>query len=165
MPPIVRQAKVVDARAVQDILIRISWIHESTKSEDGLEKLKECCGRGEVWITETSEGIFSMMILRPYSIAASRGYKILQIPIIATIETERRQGYARRLIRKAKEIAAARDAALEAYPENRKSLDLLCSEGFEKVEGRSDESDNPLYSWSSDSRVGTLSTDQGGSRG
>jgi|SRR5271168_2332894 len=144
MPPIIRKAEDTDARAVHEILCRISWISEATKSEDGFHKIMESCKRGEVWIVEVERIVLATMILRRY------GYNTLTIPIMATVESARRRGYARQLTQKAKTIAQSyNNTSIEAYVENEKSLNLLSSEGFTRLGDRVDVSGHPLYCWNS----------------
>src|SRR5271156_96191 len=143
MRPIIRRADASDAQAVHNIMCAIPWISEATKSADGFVKTTETCARGEVFVLVANSVIASIMIFRKNTIAASCGYNIWDIPLIATLETERRKGYARKLVRKAKQVA--RRAALCAYPENKKSLALLKSEGFVRVQGKKNLSGHPLY--------------------
>ena len=145
MKPVIRKADEADAQVVHDIMSGIRWISEATKSADGFMKTKEACVRGEIFVLLVDSIIASIMILRKDMLAASCGFNIWNIPLIATIESERRRGHARRLVRKAKQVA--RRAAICAYAENKKSLALLKSEGFVRVRGKTDLSGHPLYEW------------------
>src|SRR5665213_1820290 len=145
MKSAIRRADETDAQAIHDIMSAISWINESTKSADGFVKTREMCARGEVVVVSVDSITASMMILRQNSIAASCGYNVWHIPLIATVQTERRRGHARTLVREAKRIAG--DAVIQAHPENDKSQSLLASEGFVPVEGEADPSGHPLYEW------------------
>ncbi len=143
--PVVRQATASDAPAVQAIMNAIPWIAESAKTEEGFERTKSACGRGEVWVVEDNSVIVSTMTLTKDPLAAFCGYKIWLIRLIATIEAARRKGHARRLIHKAKEIVD--DGALTAHVQNDDSSELVSSEGFVLVEGHADAAGYPLYEW------------------
>jgi hypothetical protein len=145
MRPVIRKAKEADARVVHDIMRAIPWISEATKSTDGLIKTTESCSRGEVYLLTLEPIAAAMIILRKDTLAASFGYNIWRIPLIATIKSERRKGHARRLIRKAKKIVGS--GIIQAHVENDKSKSLLISEGFVSVEGETDLSGHPLYEW------------------
>jgi hypothetical protein len=142
---VVRKATACDAQAVHDIMSTIPWISDATKSTEGYGKTKEACIRGTVYVLTVRSTIASMMIFQKDNLAASCGYNIWRIPLIATIETEQRKGYARRLVRKAKQVAS--HAAICAYAENDKSAALLKSERFIRVRGKTDTSGHPLYEW------------------
>jgi GNAT superfamily N-acetyltransferase len=146
MRPVIRKATADDAQTVHDIMCAIPWISESTKSTDGFNKNKEACVRGEVFLLTINSTVAAMMMFRKDRFAATCGYNIWNIPLVATIESERRKGYARKLVRKAKQVASR--AAICAHAENRKSLALLKSEGFVRVRGQTDQSGHPLYEWS-----------------
>jgi hypothetical protein len=133
------------AQVVHDMMSAIPWISEATKSTDGFTKTKESCTRGEVFIVTVGSTVASMMILRKDNLAASCGYNIWRIPLITTIDTERRKGHARRLVRKAKKVVG--NGVIQAHVENDKSLGMLVSEGFVPVEGETDPSGHPLYEW------------------
>jgi GNAT superfamily N-acetyltransferase len=145
MRPVLCRASEDDARAVHDIIAAIPWISETAKSENGFTKTKECCGRGEVVVVKVNAKITSMMILREGKFAESKRSNVYIIPLVATLQSERRKGHARRLVRKAKQIV--RRGAIQAHAENDRSLSLLLSEGFVRVEGEVDRSGHPLYEW------------------
>lgn len=147
MTPVIRKANESDAQVVHDIMSAIPWISEVTKSADGFIKAKESCIRGEVYLLARNSIVASMMILRK----ASFRYNIWIIPLIATIESERRKGHARRLVRKAKEIVGI--GVIQAHVENDKSMSLLISEGFVRVEGKADLSGHPLYEWAANEQL------------
>lgn len=152
MRPVIRKANVSDAQAVHDIMSAVPWINEATKSAEGHAKTKEACIRGEIFVLSVGRAIVSMMIFRKDRFAGSCGYNIWHIVLLATIETEQRKGYARKLVRKAKQVAS--HAAICVYAENKKSLELLKSERFRLVRGNADISDHPLYEWRAGRKFG-----------
>jgi hypothetical protein len=141
----IRRATQDDARAIHDIMCSIAWIKNTVKSEDGYVKTKESSGRGEIFVSTDNSAIIAMMILRQDMVAASLGYNIWSMPLVATIECERRKGHARRLVKAAKRTVG--DAVIQAHVQNDASLALLVSEGFIAVEGQADVSGYPLYEW------------------
>ena len=150
MSPVIRRADDSHAQVVHDIMSAIPWISEAARSGDGFVKLKEFCARGEVFILMTNSIIVLMMILRKKDNSeASCGHNIWTIPLIATCETERRKGHARKLVRWAKQIVG--NGVIQAHVENDKSLSLLVSEGFVPVEGQADLSGHPQYEWTANS--------------
>jgi hypothetical protein len=104
MTPVICTADESHAQGVHEIVKAIPWISEATKSSDGFSKMRESCARGEVFIIVMNSRIASIMILRKDDLAASLGYNIWSIPLIVTVEEQRRRGHARRLVRKAKQI-------------------------------------------------------------
>ncbi|MGH7090552.1 MAG: hypothetical protein ACREFQ_16785 [Stellaceae bacterium] len=149
MSPVIRRADESHAQTVHHIMSAIPWISEAVKSRDGFIKLKELCVHGEVFVITVNFIISSIMILKKDNWTESDGHNIWTIPLIATIEAERRKGHARKLVRKAKQIVG--NGVIQAYVENDKSLSLLVSEGFVPVEGRTDLSGHPLYEWTANS--------------
>jgi GNAT superfamily N-acetyltransferase len=145
MPSLIRKATAADTQTVHDIMCSVSWISDATKSQDGYERTTESCKRGEIFLLTVDKAVAAMMMFRKDHMAASCGYHIWNIPLVVTIEAERRKGYARKLVRKAKQVASR--AAICAYAENKWSLALLKSEGFARVRGRTDLSGHPLYEW------------------
>ena len=105
MRPVVRKATVSDAQIVHDMISAIPWISEATKSAAGLTKTQEACARGEIYVVTMNAAIVSLMWLRKDRLAASMGYNIWEIPLVTTVGGERRKGYARTLIRTAKQVA------------------------------------------------------------
>jgi hypothetical protein len=143
--PVIRRAHQSDAQVVHGIMSAIPWISVATKTEDGFIRTQEACARGEIYLLTLGSIVAAMIILRKDALAASCGYNIWSIPLIATVESQRRKGHARRLVRKAKKIV--RNGVIQAHVENDKSLSLLVSEGFVPVDGKSDASGHPLYEW------------------
>jgi hypothetical protein len=141
MRSVIRRADKSDAQVVHDIMSAIPWISEATKSADGFIKTQESCARGDIYLLTFNSIVAAVMILRK----ASFRDNIWSIPLIVTIESERRKGYARKLVRKAKQIVG--DGVIQAHVQNDKSLSLLVSEGFVSVEGKVDASGHPLYKW------------------
>jgi hypothetical protein len=148
---VIGKAAEREAKAVQEIIAAIPWISEATKSADGFNKTKECCIRGEVFVVKVDCRITSMMILKRGSFAEPECLNGYVIPLIATLESERRKGHARRLVKKAKQIAGK--DPIQAYLENNTSLSLLASEDFIPVEGKVDWSGHQLYEWLAKVRV------------
>jgi GNAT superfamily N-acetyltransferase len=145
MPPLIRKAIAADAQIVHDIMCSIPWINDASKSQDGYKKTTQSCERGEIFLLTVDKAVAAMMMFRKDHMAASCGYNIWNIPLVVTIEAERRKGYARKLVRKAKQVASR--AAICAHAENKWSLALLKSEGFVRVRGQTDSSGHPLYEW------------------
>src|SRR5271166_1488484 len=114
-----RRATASDAQAVHEIVTAIPWGNAATKSAEGLHNTGELCERGEIFVVADASSIVSMMILKKDALAASCGYNIWNIPLISTIEAERRKGHGRKLVRKAKQVASR--AAICAHPENEES--------------------------------------------
>jgi hypothetical protein len=143
---VVRTACRSEARLVHDLMNAISWINETTKSDDGLANVAEFCDRGDIFVSATNQKIAAVMVLLRDHIAADFGRKLWSIPLISTIKSERRKGHARMLVKKAKEIVGS--GVIQAHPQNDKSRELLISEGFVHIDGETDMQGYPLYQWS-----------------
>jgi GNAT superfamily N-acetyltransferase len=143
----VRKASTEDAKAVHRMLSAIPWIANSVKTDSGLSKTRSRCDSGEVWVVDANGKVVSIMFLRPDSLAESLGRRSLSIPILTTLKEHRRRGYARLLVRRAKEEASNIGSTIEGYPKNDMSRALLRSEGFELIEGCEDNHNNDLYRW------------------
>lgn len=138
----IRKATEADAPSVHRIMVSIPWIKDTSKSADAC---KQICCRGEIYVLSVNSVIAAMMILRKDMIAASFGHNIWSLSLVATAESERRKGYARKLVQEAKRIGG--DAVIQAHVQNDHSLALLISEDFIAVEGQADANGYPLYEW------------------
>ncbi|HKW53852.1 MAG TPA: hypothetical protein VJO12_09180 [Stellaceae bacterium] len=144
----IRKADDSDAVIIHDMMSAIPWISETTKTADGLAKVTEFCNRGDIFVSTIDGKIAALMVLQREYLAADFGHNLWSIPLVTTIESERRKGHARMLITRAKQIAG--NGVIQAHAQNDNSRDLLISEGFVHVDGETDVRGHPLYQWSSD---------------
>jgi hypothetical protein len=102
----VRKATADDAIAVHRLLLDIEWISSSIRNDVGtLTKIRAQCEKGEVWVVGLQGKVVSMMFLRLDPLSDSLGQKVLSIPIMTTTLQYRCKGYARLLVRQAKDEA------------------------------------------------------------
>jgi hypothetical protein len=141
----IRRATQSEALTIQNMMSTIPWIRTEPELRDGVAKIQDMCSRGEIYVSTKGAVIVSLMILTKDRFAASLGINNGEIRLILTIETQQRNGYARGMVRKAKQVVG--DGVIKAYVENEKSLALLVSEGFTPVAGVADKSGYPLYQW------------------
>jgi len=144
----IRKAATSDAHIVHEMLSAIPWIGETTKTADGLAKVAQFCARGEIFVSAIDSKIAAVMILQKDHLAGDFGHNRWSIPLITTVESKRRKGHARMLLRKAKQIVG--NGVIQANAQNDKSKDLLISEGFVHIEGQTDMRGYPLYQWSAE---------------
>jgi hypothetical protein len=146
---IVRKAAIDDAEAVHRMLLDIEWISDSVRTDAGLVKIRDYCKKGEVWVVDLDGEVVSTMFLRLDSLSGSLGHKVLLIPILTTVQQHRCNGYAKLLIRQAKDEAMKIGGILEGHPKNDMSINLLRAEKFELIEDNQDNNGNDLFRWPS----------------
>jgi GNAT superfamily N-acetyltransferase len=145
-----RKATADDAVAVHRLLLDIEWISNSIRNDAGTAKIRIQCEKGEVWVIGFEGKIISTMFLTLDSLRDSLGQKVLSIPILTTAQQHRRKGYARLLVRQAKDVATKIGGTIEAYPKNNNgSIPLLRTEDFKIVHDKQDNDGNDLFRWSS----------------
>jgi len=139
----VRKAAPSEAEAIHRMLADIDWISNSVKTDDGLQKIRTFCNKGEVWVVALDREVVAMMFLRLDLVSHS-----LSIPILTTAWRHRRNGYARLLIRQAKTEAVKIGCTVEGYPKNHQSINLLETEHFKLIQDHVDKNGNDLFRWS-----------------
>jgi predicted N-acetyltransferase YhbS len=144
MNRLIRKATPCDAKAIWDVLQHARFLQPSYREEKFQDEIRQTSFK-DLWVAENKNGkITSTMMVSPIATDNSGGRHFL-IPIIVTKRGYRRKGFARLLLREATKLARSEGVEIYAYAENRRSCELLQSEGFIAVPGDSDKQRNPLY--------------------